>query len=841
MSDCHDNIREASGKNLPDAEINRLLAQVDNAAREHAKKTGQDYEAALKDIAGEVAANEGAMKALSQRQTLLNISAKRKLKDFAMRFDTPGEGIQAFLVGSPKKVTGARDSVDYRAKSTHQRYFGRLVVELEQAGVLKDFMSGDLDRAIYTEMGELREGGTPGASGSKAAMEIAKVIEGVTDEMVSRQNRAGAYIQRLPGYVVRQTHDRGAIRAAGGEGIGKGSKKASLKAWYAFTRPLLDPVKTFQGANPSLFMRRVHEGLYTGVHGEAAAEAEIVTGFSLNIGRKASAERILHFKDADAAYRYNQEFGLKNLRDSLFSDIFFRSRNIALLEALGPNPEAVLQKAVRELGEESRMSDRAGELVDSLNDWRIMAAFNTVSGKNDLPKSYSLSTAANTVRSLMTLSRMGATVISAITDKGFFQTEMAFQGIDALKTMGKQIVLFAGHSKEQTQMLRLMGVGLDGLIGNTVSRYTIHTSVAGVGHRLQQKLFDINFLNWWTDIHKGAAAELMAAHLGEHSHVPFEKLPGELSNVLSLYNISRSQWDALRSTAWALEGAEHKVITPDKVAEIPEATIKSLLQEQGLTPSEANQARMRDNLETSLRTYIADRVDYAIPTPGAATKQYTTMNTQAGTPLGEAVRMLMLFKSFPLAVLQKVVARDVYGQGANSIKSWLLHDSKGKFRMMQTVAMTTMLGYLSGVIRDALKGKTPKEITTDGKINFDVLQEAMLRGGGAGIMADLLFSEYDGSAKDFLSQQSGPFYGGVVNPLMAVLGNAKNGKFDSQNFRKVTLDNTPFINLFYTRPVLDYLLLWNLQEMTDPGSLERMEQAVEKRGRQHYFVRPSER
>ena len=54
------------------------------------------------------------------------------------------------------------------------------------------------------------------------------------------------------------------------------------------------------------------------------------------------------------------------------------------------------------------------------------------------------------------------------------------------------------------------------------------------------------------------------------------------------------------------------------------------------------------------------------------------------------------------------------------------------------------------------------------------------------------------------------------------------------------MNNTPFINLFYIRPVLDYLILWNLQEMADPGSLYRNERRVEQSNGQGFFVRPSD-
>jgi hypothetical protein len=832
--DCIPKI-QATG-DVSKAEAQTLLHNMDSAAKARAAE-GESFEQALKDIAGELEISEAAVKALAKRQVLLNTSAKRRIKDYVKQFATPGEGLRAFMEGSPKKVKGARYSVDYQAKSLHQKYFGRLIAEMEEQDVLRDFMTGDLDREVFIEMGELgREDGQPGKSGSKVAQKIAAIAEGVTNEMVGRQNRAGAWIQKMAGYVIRQTHDRSVIRQVGG-----GSKEKSFKVWSDYILPRLDHKRTFKGNDPLKFLRNVHEGLYSSVHGPVGDETEIVNGFSINLGRKASKERVLHFKDANAAFEYNQEFGTKNLRDSLFGDIFFRSRNIALMENFGPNAEAVLDKAIRELGEEARVADNAAELTDSLKDWRIKAAFNTITGKNDLPSSYGLAKVANTIRVMTTLSKMGATVISAVTDKGFFQSEMAFQGISGLDTMGKQITLFAKKSKQEKQMLRYMGVALDGLIGNTVSRYTMHTSVAGVGHRMQQKLFDINFMNWWTDNHKGAAAELMAAHLGEHASMRLEDLPGELSHILSLYNISRSEWDALRSTAWTPEGQEHRVITADKVNEIPDATIDALVEEQGLTVTKANRDRVRDRLESKLRTYIADRVDIAVPSPGAAEKKYLTMNTQAGTPLGEAVRMLTLFKSFPVAVLNKIIARDVYGNGANSIKDWVMNDHKGKFRVMQTVAMATALGYLSGVIRDALKGREPKPLTVDGKINFPTLQDAMLRGGGAGLLGDLLFAEYDNSKRNFLSQQAGPVFG-QVNPLMNVITKAKTGETEGlfEDAGKLTLDNTPLINLFYIRPVLDYLFLWNLQEMMDPGSLERMERAVSERNHQEYFLKPSE-
>jgi hypothetical protein len=45
----------------------------------------------------------------------------------------------------------------------------------------------------------------------------------------------------------------------------------------------------------------------------------------------------------------------------------------------------------------------------------------------------------------------------------------------------------------------------------------------------------------------------------------------------------------------------------------------------------------------------------------------------------------------------------------------------------------------------------------------------------------------------------------------------------SADFLNFAINNTPFVNLFYTRPALDYLFLNALREATSPGFLKRQE------------------
>lgn len=829
---CIAKVSGATGKSK--ADTTELLSRLDNWAKVRSDAHGVSYDSALKDIQGQITRTNATATKIVERNALLTIKAKRTIKDFVGRFDTIGEGLQAFLEGSSKVVRGARMSVDAQAKATHGKYFGTMIDQMERDEVLKDFKRGEHSLDIYKEMEQLTlPDGKPGVTGNDKALKIAKIIEPITSEMVARQNAAGAYINKMPGYVTRQTHDQQAIRKIGGPGNSTATKQQSYDAWSQMVKPLIDPDKTYQGADPEKFLRNVHEALYSGTHGALQDEGRLQPlFFGQDIGKRVSQARILHFKDAESAWKYNNEYGVRNFKDQIFSDLHYRSRSISTMENLGPNAELTWQHAIRELREESRTQPDAAKQMDSLNTWKIQGAFDAVTGKNDYPLNFTAGRIMSAIRATMMMAKMGAaTITKSLADKAFMQSEMAWQGISNLKTLSAQFTGMMPRDAADKSTLHRMGAALDGLMGTTAARYTQYNSAAGWTHRAQQQFFDLNFLNFWTDIHKSTAAELMANHLGENSQLSYDKLDPDLQRVLKLYELDGSKWDAVRGSVWDNKG--NKYVSPDRLPGANSPEIAKLAEEQGLKATPANLQRVYQSLETSLRTYISDRADIAVPTPGADTKKWMTLGTQAGTPLGEAVRLLSMFKSFPVTIMQKVLARELYGNGANGVKQWLLNDHKGKFNMVQLIAMLTAAGYFSNSVKDALGGKTPAPISGD------VLENAMMRGGAFGMMGDVLLNEYDRRYKSALGEIAGPVVG-QADSVASMFSQAKHGEFDEKEAGKLLLDNTPYVNLFYIRPVLNYLVLWNLQEMASPGALERQEYRTEKEKGQGYFMRPSQ-
>jgi hypothetical protein len=153
--------------------------------------------------------------------------------------------------------------------------------------------------------------------------------------------------------------------------------------------------------------------------------------------------------------------------------------------------------------------------------------------------------------------------------------------------------------------------------------------------------------------------------------------------------------------------------------------------------------------------------------------------------------------------------------------------------------MMTIAGYVSQVLHDATKGKEPLPLITDGKIDWDNLQKIAVRGGSLGLFGETTMGEFSGNYRSYLEYAAGPTFGQVDN-LFNMKQSIQQGKSVKWPATKLLLDNAWFANLFYSRPVLDYIVLWQLQATLAPGSLERSESRTETQNHQKFFVKPSE-
>jgi hypothetical protein len=148
--------------------------------------------------------------------------------------------------------------------------------------------------------------------------------------------------------------------------------------------------------------------------------------------------------------------------------------------------------------------------------------------------------------------------------------------------------------------------------------------------------------------------------------------------------------------------------------------------------------------------------------------------------------------------------------------------------------MTTVFGYGSMVAKDLIKGRTPRD-PEDPK----TWVAAMVQGGGFGIYGDFLFGEMrNRMGGGVLATAAGPTLG-TIDDLADLWGRVRNGDDSAAAAFKLAVNNTPYMNLFYTRAALDYLVLYQIQEALNPGAVRRMEQRVERENGQEFLLSPS--
>ena len=861
-SHCVSIIKEASGDLITDEQAKELIDAIVNRAKNTDAAQLASLEQRIAKAGDDLIAEMKVQGAIQKRNGLLAAKASKRINDYVHQFDTLGEGLDAFNNGSVRlknrkgvDITGGRNSVDAQIVALRAEYVGQLQFDLEKAKLIREFRSDELADEVFTELYHIGNPDVNNPTGSKRALKMAQIIHNLQRKAVERLNRAGGYIRMADNYVMTQTHDAAAIRKAAGPeyygtfGFKDGSSEASFTAWHDFILPLLDHEATFKGAtNKAEFLRGAHEGILTGVHGKSGMPLMGEFTGTGTLARKVSQRRVLHFKDAESALLYNKRFGSRSIRDGILEDLKAMAHSTALMENYGPNPEVMFKRTIRKLKEEVRgQPDDLKQMKSLENEW-LEGGFNQLTGQLDMPNNPTLQGVTRGILAHSTLSRLGQVTLSAIPDKAFFHAAGTYQGWSNMDAFAANLDIFSPKSPDDSVRLTMMDAAIDSFLGEVASRFASRDNTAGRMFKLQQAMFKINGMNWWNDIHKGTFAKHTANWLGVNAHLPFDVpigagptkvIPDSLRKVLRLYGFDALHWDVLRKAAFKAENG-HMYLTPDRVNGISDDVIGRLVKAGGDTDTANNIARYRDKLRSNLMAFITDQVDTAVPTPGNRERLIANWNSQSGTAKGSVIRMLMHFKSFPITVWERVIKRELFGRGTSGVGEWLLSEAKSNFRLTQLVAMTTVGGYISMAIKDALKGRTPKSLVNkDGSFNWEVLVSSAQRGGGLGIYGDLLFNEYDRSYKNALTTLAGPVFGQL--PEVAAIGSsAVRGQKFAQPLKNLMVQNTPYINLFYVRPVLDYMILWQIQEMLSPGSVRKIERKIEKENNQSFFISPSE-
>jgi len=838
MNPCIDAVKAAAG-DLDDRELSEIFETLRGRAKElMAREQSLNMEEATLRAADELQKQAKQAALIEKRNALINLRRRAEVVSFIRTnfSDRPDLGFESLLVGTNLARKGSRLSVAAEQKTLGDAYIGGLLNDLAKDDLLALLARGDSDLDIADALWKIGKGeDTKGLNPD--VVKIANIIQKYQEASRIDANRAGANIGKLEGYITRQSHDGEKIETAG------------FDKWFNDILPKLDG-STFDGvADISAFMRGVYSGVVTGDHLKSASVAP--TGFKgpSNIAKKMSQERVLHFKDGVAWHEYNKLYGTGSLRESVLSGLDMAGQNTALMRRLGTNPEINLNMAMDIVAEDIRKTgdDAALRNFNDIRSTKLENRFKEVSGQTRIPGNASQARVAANVRAWQSMSKLGGALLSSFTDLPVAASEMKYQGKNFLGSLGEMVGgLTKGRgSQEQKQILSSFGVYADSMRGEIIRRFSADDSTGGKTSRMMNHFFRLNGLSWWTDANKASAGLMMSNHLAQNKSLGWDKLNPNLQRSLSLYDIDAAKWDLLRNMeSKHADGRDY--LTADGIADIPDDALSGYLKGIGLSSSAPAIREVREGLQRSLRSYVNDRVSYAVLEPDARTRSIMNQGTQPGTVPGDLLRFVTQFKSFPAAYMQKTMGREFYGRGyaptplglgyrgSRDFLSAMKNGNGEKLALAQLIVWTTAFGYLSMTAKDAVKGREPRPV--DSAATWGA---AFTQGGGIGIMGDFFFGQSNRFGNSALETAAGPVIG-TASDMVNLWNKARAGDDAASSALRLGFNNTPFLNLFYTRIMLDHLVLWSFQEALNPGSLRRTEQTIREQNNQEFLIRPSQ-
>ena len=194
-------------------------------------------------------------------------------------------------------------------------------------------------------------------------------------------------------------------------------------------------------------------------------------------------------------------------------------------------------------------------------------------------------------------------------------------------------------------------------------------------------------------------------------------------------------------------------------------------------------------------------------------------NFKRGTVPGALAEMFWLFRSFGLTFLVQ--------QGPRALQQ----GSPVLWHLAPAIA----LGYASMSIKDMIRGKEPKDPT-----EIRTITDSLIQSGAAGIVGDLVYAEFTNYHRDFTDLAVGASasllpWKDPHTLFMGLVGDES----DASRAWKTLKSNTPYANLFFLEPIVNYGLLYPIQEHVNPGYLERAERAIKNLEGQEYYLSPT--
>src|SRR6266404_1752745 len=789
-ADCLKAVSQAIGRALTSAEAQHIEARVGGAMRRLARSDPAAWQAkSTADRlmeAGQAAAAEIVGEAQLKKERLsLQVAAHQRVTQKLADLRAHGiDGLEALdrLVAFHADTRGNTLSIETQARAIERDALRQMLDTLEAShpkwfGL---FENNDGVTAIVRELFGEHTGNTDARAGAES-------FHKVGEAMRQRFNRAGADVGNREDWGLPHHHSQ--VKVA----------KAGRDAWVADTLPELNRDAYFNEdgtrMNPGQLTAFLNEAWTTIASGGAnKLDPGTFTGSGARANR-GSESRQIHFKDADSYMRYQQKYGERSLYEVLVSHIAGIAKDVALVETMGPNPDHTFRFFRDTAVKEAKLADptKVGKIDQRAT--RTDSLYNVVSGKTQPVASEWLAKTFDTLRAWLIAARLGSSVITSFSDDATLHLTAKLNNLPSLQVLANELSALNPANRTEERLALRAGLAMNTLI-SSLNRFGQQGLGSSFASKLSNSVLRLSGLNAMTEARRRAFGVTMMSSMGA---------------------VTRSH-----KTLNGLDPIDHRILLAKGITD---ADLVALGNPQVLK----EQAAMR------LLGAVLEETDVAVVEPGAKERAITGAGLQRGTWKGELTRSFFLFKSFPLAMIERHWQRGMS-----------LPNLGGRAAYLATLlAATTVLGMASLQVSEVLAGRDPRNLNPFAKGGVRNWIAAMLKGGSLGIYGDFLFSDSTQHGSSPLATVTGPVLGLAEDFFNLTQGNiikaaqSKDTHFGAEAVRFVK-SNLPGASLWYAKAALDHLIFHQLQEYFSPGYLRRMKQRAYKEFGQKYWWQPGE-
>jgi len=614
--------------------------------------------------------------------------------------------------------------------------------------------------------------------------EFAKQWHKLTEEIRKDFNAKGGSISKNDKWLMPQNHDADTI------------KKAGLDKWKESIRSKLDRSQMKDDLGKPLTDNQLEESLDFTFETITTGGLNKTKDFSVprmgkKLASKGSEKRFLFFKDADSWMKYQRDFGRGDIFTTLTGWITSKGHDVGMMDIMGPNPDTTFGALLAQV-------EKTGKITNSQKA-QAKALFNVISGKTNQGDLVGLSDFMQGTRNIITASTLGGAFLSALSDIGFVAITAKYNNIPAFKTLSRQLSLMNPKNEADRIFAVKIGLGAEGWLNHlhAANRYA-DVFGTGVTAKLSEGVMRASLLAPWTDAGRKAFGLEFSSMLADNFGKTIGELDDSVKRAFDTYGINENDWNVFRKSKPLInKGAKYADMT----------------QEGGV----------------KFHQMVLTETDFAVPTPDARVRSFTTGGTARASVSGQAWRSVMMLKSFPITMATTHFYRAAYQAttGDKLAYAGLL------------AATTTVLGGIALQAKDVAAGREPRPV--DAKFFAAAFQQ----GGGLGIFGDFLFSDVN------------RFGGGISQTLFGPTGELLDTtvKFTLGNIREAVLREetnvlgetaqilkryTPDIwqTRLFTDAVYDQITL-----LADPKAQKRFNKIVKRRQAnydQGYWWRPGE-